>query len=136
MQHESRVLTYEMTFQQLRPASGLTRVAGLQSEQSPASALTRTTSLCTVACWDVGMTAAVPGRTSAARPRPQCGLMKLAFVHDFKDAYQCGTQFGSHEWKVDPIWFTSIFKNFYTDKSDFWQESTLNIPKFNAIVRF
>ena len=24
--------------------------------------------------------------------------------------YQCGTQFGSHEWKVDPIWFTSIFK--------------------------
>ena len=22
--------------------------------------------------------------------------------------YQCGTQFGSHEWKVDPIWFTSI----------------------------
>ena len=24
--------------------------------------------------------------------------------------YQCGTQFGSHEWKVDPIWFTSVFK--------------------------
>ena len=23
-------------------------------------------------------------------------------------AYQCGTQFGSHEWKVDPIWFTLI----------------------------
>ena len=36
------------------------------------------------------------------------------FLPDLRMSYQCGTQFGSHEWKVDPIWFTSIFKKTFT----------------------